>query len=99
MGFKQRERKRRQRVAIKRAQANARRAGSRSKWWLTLVVRACSCNECGGALRPGRECVYRHSPREVLCRDCAEDRGLQSRPSQRWEESRRKSRSAVDPCS
>ena len=89
MGYKQRERKRRERIA----QASGRRE-QRSKYvdryYLTIVSRAACCNRCGGSLRAGAECVYRHTPREVLCVVCADSEEIPYRPSMRWERRNRK---------
>jgi hypothetical protein len=93
MGFKQRERKRKKKVAILAAQRQSRvTRSSAGRWWLTIVVRTTCCAACGGVLRVGREMVYRHTPREALCRLCAEDKGLSWRPSARLEEAWTKAR-------
>ena len=97
MSFKTRERKRKQRAAVKRDQARARESGSAAqRWYLTIVTKPCSCNnvECGRHMRPGskndpRELVYRREPRAILCVDCAQKIGIRYRPSLRWEQSRR----------
>ena len=54
--------------------------------YLTIVKRDCCCNRCGTALRVGHhECVYRHTPREILCLDCANRERVRYRLSRRWE--------------
>jgi hypothetical protein len=70
MSFRSREKKRRAKIAVgkARAQHHDTMAG---RHYLTIVSRPCCCNECGGSLREGRECVYRHTPREILCAMCA----------------------------
>ena len=97
MGYKQRERKRRmKRAAATGAQRRSRdTASAAAKHWLTLVREDCCCNECAGILRVGRECVYRHTPREILCVRCAEARHLHYRPSLAWEKSARTARRAA----
>ena len=66
MSFKSREKKRRRKIAM----ANAR--GKADRHYLTPVSRHCCCNRCGSSLRAGRDnCVYRHTPREILCIGCA----------------------------
>lgn len=50
--------------------------GAAGKYWLTLVTETCCCNVHGGILREGQECVYRHTPREILCIRCAELRAI-----------------------
>ena len=97
MGYKARERKRRmKRAAATGAQRRSRdTASAAAKHWLTLVREDCCCNECAGILRVGRECVYRHTPREILCVVCAELQHLSSRPSVAWEQQRRSRRVAA----
>lgn len=80
MSYKSRQKKR----AIRAAQARYRDVIPH-RHYRTIVKRDCSCNRCGGVLRIGRECIYRHTPREVLCTLCAERAGISSRPSQAWE--------------
>jgi hypothetical protein len=96
MGFKQRERKRRHRAAQLEARDASRRAApkrsasSAGRHWLTLVREPCSCNVCGGALRPGREFVYRHTPRQMLCLGCAEEQGVRTRRSLAYDKRHRR---------
>lgn len=93
MGYKQRERKRRQRAAKEARRVASRASGSSaSKWWLTIAVQDGCCARCGGMLRVGREVVYRHVPRETLCTSCAESAGVEARPSLRWERERARRR-------
>ena len=68
MSFKSREKKRQTKLAINRSrtQHQEKMAG---RHYLTIVSRHCSCNACGGSLREGGECVYRHTPREILCKE------------------------------
>jgi hypothetical protein len=83
MSYKSRQKKR----AI-RAAKEKHRAAISERHYLTLVKRKCVCNACGGLLRAGKEMVYRHTPREILCTICAEHRGLAGsklRVSARWE--------------
>jgi hypothetical protein len=83
MSYKSRQKKR----AI-RAAKEKHRAAISERHYLTLVKRKCICNACGGLLRAGKEMVYRHTPREILCTICAEHRGLAGgklRVSARWE--------------
>jgi hypothetical protein len=87
VSFKQRERKRKRRAAQLEARDVSRRAAPRrsadaaARHWLTVVKEPCSCNACGGALRPGREFVYRHTPRQILCLGCADEQGVRTRRS------------------
>jgi hypothetical protein len=84
MGYQHRERKRRARLA----QSGSRRQ-QRSKYadrhYLTIVSRPACCNRCGGSLREGAECVYRYTPREIVCVTCADLERISYRPSLRWE--------------
>jgi hypothetical protein len=66
MSFKSRQKK--------RAISAGKRAATASEHYLTLVGRKCACNACGGILDVGSECVYRHTPREILCPRCGEAR-------------------------
>lgn len=94
MSFRSRQKKRQARAAeaaIARARVDSRDV-MRGRHYLTLTRRACSCNACGGALREGAEMVYRFEPREVLCKLCAESRGIKPRPSQSWERQHRRGR-------
>jgi hypothetical protein len=92
MGFKQRERKRKQKAAIRssmKVDVEARKARS-GRWWLTVVKTDTCCARCAGILRTSREMVYRAQPREALCVACAEaDPEVTYRPSLAWEERRR----------
>lgn len=98
MGFRQRERKReRKRQERKReaasgsAQRQSRRSGSSAeKWWLTPLRSKQCCARCALVIREGGDAVYRHTPREVLCVPCAEQREDSKgyRPSMRWEAAR-----------
>jgi hypothetical protein len=90
MGYKTRERKRRQkaRAAAIGRQRNARKSGSSAgKHWLHLAERKTCCNmpECRAIIREGEAMVYRHEPREIFCVACADHAGLYYRPSLRWE--------------
>lgn len=89
-GFKQRERKRRAKVARTSAARKARTTGSSCRLrWLTLVKEDTCCARCAGMLRIGREMVYRHTPREALCLPCADaDPAVSYRPSAAWESKR-----------
>jgi hypothetical protein len=91
MGYRQRERKRRmKRVAAGAAQRQSREnASAAARHWLTVVTERCCCNECAGILAVGRECVYRHTPREILCIRCAQRQSISYRPSLRWEKESR----------
>ncbi|HEX2398235.1 MAG TPA: hypothetical protein VHI73_08845 [Solirubrobacteraceae bacterium] len=83
MSYKSRQKKR----AI-RAAKEKHRAAISERHYLTLVKRKCVCNAWGGLLRAGKEMVYRHTPREILCTICAEHRGLAGsklRVSAKWE--------------
>jgi hypothetical protein len=89
MSFKSREKKRRAKIAI----ANSRRDHRQTmagRHYLTIVSRAACCNQCGGSLRDGAECIYRHTPREILCVFCADREQIHYRPSMRWERRNRK---------
>ena len=91
MSFKSREKKRRAKLAI----AKSRTETMAGRHYLTVVSRHCCCNECGGSLREGREAVYRHTPKEILCKRCADRGQLKPRPSLRWEKQRSKIRKAA----
>ena len=76
---------------IKRAIAASKREHAdtiATRWFLTIVQSACACATCGGILRPEREMVYRHTPRETRCVLCAEDAGIKARPSTSWTKAR-----------
>lgn len=61
------------------------------RWYLTIVKRDTCCARCAGILRIGAEMVYRHTPREALCKLCAESNPeIRPRPSTSWESSRRR---------
>jgi hypothetical protein len=96
MGFKQRERGRREKAAQIAAQRVSRTTGSaEGKWWLTLVGIDTCCARCGQLLRRGMEMIYRARPREALCLRCAERDAMVRkawRPSVRWERERRRGR-------
>jgi hypothetical protein len=81
---KVRERK----AAIKRTKRE-HQATIASRYFLTFAKRKCSCARCGGVQDTGREVVYRHEPREILCLACAESNGVKWRPSLKWEAARR----------
>ncbi len=87
MSFKSRQKKR----AIQKAR-KAYASAIAERHYLTVVTRACSCNACGGALREGREMIYRHSPKAVLCLLCAEQQAIRFRTSQAWEKRRHRER-------
>jgi hypothetical protein len=84
MSFKSREKKRSAKLAVAKSQRDNKEKMA-GRHYLTIVSRHCCCNACGGSLREGRECVYRHTPREILCKSCARARELRPRPSERWE--------------
>jgi len=93
MGFKQRERRRKAKAAAKSAQSRSRESGSSAdKWWLTLLCSKQCCARCGLVIREGGEAVYRHTPREVRCMPCAEQREDSKgyRPSLKWEQARKR---------
>jgi hypothetical protein len=80
MSWKSREKKRRAKAAI----ANSRRRHP-DRWYLTIVSRTCSCNQCGCRLPEGGELVYRNRPKWVLCLECANRQGVRYRLALRWE--------------
>jgi hypothetical protein len=96
MSYKSREKKRRARIA-QLSGRREQRAKFADRHYLTIVSRRACCNRCGGSLREGAECVYRHTPREILCVLCADDKKIHYRPSMRWErlQRRRKSKRAA----
>ena len=94
MSFKSREKKRRAKLAIKKSRSNNRDTMV-GRHYLTIVSRHGSCNDCGTRLPEGGECVYRHTPREILCKRCADVRELRPRPSERWERHRHQERKAA----
>jgi hypothetical protein len=73
MSYKSREKKRRARIA-QLSGRREQRAKFADRHYLTIVSRRACCNRCGGSLREGAECVYRHTPREILCVLCADDK-------------------------
>jgi hypothetical protein len=86
MSFKSREKKRRRRIAVARVRAKNRETMA-ERHYLTVVSRHCCCNSCGGSLRAGRDdCVYRHTPREILCLRCATDQQIRYRTSRKWDQ-------------
>ena len=89
MGYKSREKKRQARIAQASGQRE-QRSKYVDRYYLTIVSRAACCNRCGGALHAGAECVYRHTPREILCLDCADRMQISYRPSMRWERLQRR---------
>ena len=90
MSYKSRQKKRKYKAAIKSAVAKQREAHA-DRHYLTIVKRDCCCNRCGTSLRVGRhECVYRHTPCEVLCLDCANRERIAYRLSRKWEAKNRK---------
>lgn len=94
MAYKQREKKRKARMAEasrKRDRLAQRQGKKKSKaWWLTIVSRDTCCARCSGMLRIDRPMVFCASPQESLCQACAESAGIYARPSLRWVQSRRK---------
>jgi hypothetical protein len=94
MSFKSREKKRRARIAISKSRIEHREAIA-GRYYLTIVSRTCSCNRCGDRLREGRECVYRHTPREILCLGCANLGKIRYRTSVKWERSKAKGQVAA----
>jgi RNase P subunit RPR2 len=95
MSFKSREKKRQARVGAKIAMTygkNIQRENYKDRHYLTIVSRPACCNDCGRSLRPAAECVYRFEPREILCKECADERTIPYRPSRRWEKANRKRR-------
>jgi hypothetical protein len=89
MSFKSREKKRRARIAQANGQRE-QRAKYADRYYLTVVSRSACCNKCGGALRKGAECVYRYTPRTILCTFCADSQSIRYRPSKSWERRNRK---------
>jgi hypothetical protein len=88
MSFRQQESRRKKKAAQLAAQNQSRWSGtSAGKWWLTLVRVNTCCAKCGRSLRVGMEMVYRASPREALCMECAESHpsARSWRPSLSWE--------------
>ena len=71
-------------MAIGNARAQQRKQYA-GRHYLTIVSRSACCNDCGGSLRQGRECVYRYEPREILCKECAASRKIRYRLARRWE--------------
>jgi hypothetical protein len=93
LSYKSREKKRRAKVATAKGQREQREHFA-DRHYLTIVKRPCCCNDvnCARYLRAGAECVFRYEPREILCVECADRRGIYYRPSTRWEASRKKRR-------
>ncbi len=91
MSFTVREKRRRKEIAV--AQARKQHGETmQGRHYLTVVSRTCSCNDCGARLCEGGECVYRNRPREILCKRCADKRGIVPRISTRWERQRERQR-------
>jgi len=99
VSFKQREAKRKKKVAVGAKRIASRKSGGSSFWWLTPVRKTtcCSRTDCGRVLRAGKdEMVFRKLPEDVLCVLCADHpgRGVSYRPSTRWEQQRRKGKAS-----
>jgi hypothetical protein len=94
VSYKSREKKRKYKAAAAKAETEQRRHRHPDRWYLTIVNRSGVCNDpsCGAPLREGRECVFRFSPKEILCLRCAERRKIHYRPSLRWEQANRRRR-------
>jgi hypothetical protein len=58
------------------------------RWYLAVVRRTCSCNDCGRALRRGEDCVYRYRSKAIVCPACADRQRICYPPSLRWEKLR-----------
>lgn len=82
MSYKSREKKRRKLAAIGNVRAKHGET-MKGRHYLTITTRDCCCNACGTALRKARRdrIVYRYEPREVLCPNCATERGIHYRLS------------------
>jgi hypothetical protein len=87
VSYKSREKKRRYKAATTESRRKQREEHA-DRWYLTIVNRAGICNDpsCAAHLREGRECVFRYSPKEILCLRCADRRKIRYRPSLRWEQ-------------
>jgi hypothetical protein len=87
MSFKSRQKKR-----VINASKFKNREVMAGRWYLTIVKRKTCCANpaCGGILEIGREMVYRHTPREALCKSCADERGIKPRVSTSWEKAQPK---------
>lgn len=83
MSYRTREKKRKARCAQALVNGNQRKHPDR--WYLTIATRNCACNGCGGSLRRGAECIFRYEPKEIICRPCADKRGVVLPPSATWE--------------
>jgi hypothetical protein len=69
----------------------------KTRWYLTIVGRACACARCGGTLREDAEMIYRNEPRTTLCEPCADrDPDIRPRPSAKWEERERRRRGLAE---
>lgn len=102
MSWKSREKKRRMKAAegTRRTVIDHHRRSdeTRARHFLTPVARNCCCNRCGTSLRVDRhDCVYRHTPREILCIDCANVEQIHYRTSSRWDAANRKRRPPTPP--
>lgn len=85
MSFKSREKKRRRKLAIANARAKHGETMA-SRHYLTPVSMNCCCNRCGKSLRAGKDdVVYRHTPRELLCLECATAESVEYRTSRKWD--------------
>lgn len=90
MSYKSRQKKRA--IGATKAKNREKIAGRR---YLTIVKRKTCCARCAGILKIGAEMVYRHTPREALCKLCAEsDTAIRVRPSTRWESENRRARAS-----
>lgn len=83
MSFNSREKKRKK-YAKDGAQRKARRSRP-DRHYLTFSKKRTSCAECGGEIGQREECIYRHQPREIRHRRCADAKSIDYRPSLRWE--------------
>lgn len=86
MSYQTRQRKR----AIKRHRQSDT---TRARHFLIVATKPGRCYDCGLRLKTGMEIVYRHTPLELLHTGCADRRGIEYRPSLRWERAKGRKRS------
>jgi hypothetical protein len=68
---------------------------TRARHYLIDATKPGRCHDCAIKFKTGAEIVYRHTPLELLHIECAVRRGIEYRPSIRWERAHEKKRSKV----
>ena len=84
MSKRTRQRRRSKYVATQVARSKARQRAKADEYYLTFAKKKSRCLECGRNIKQRQELVYRHSPRHVLHKRCADKRAVDYRPSYRY---------------